>query len=208
MGRRPARKRRETILNAVTSAIASRGVRGMRLEDIAADAGVSVPLLYYHFENRLGLVRGAFHHAHEHAPSTGALASIATDRPAYETLEAALLAEIDEEAEVRDFSIVWGELIATAVFEPGVRADVSEVCRAWSADVARAIRAGIDDGSIDASVDPDSAADVLTILVDGICARWLAGVMDVDEARAALRAALDRELRGRGSLVPARDGAA
>lgn len=191
------KRRRESILSAVTDAIASHGVRGMRLEQVAAAAGVSAPLLYYHFENREELVLAALEFAHERAPSTGLLAKIPADAIAYELLETALLAELDEDPDVRQFSIVWGELSAVAVFDPTVRPYVRQVCASWSDKVSRTIEFGIADGSIAGDTDPESAAEILSTLVDGLCARWLAGVLELDQARGLLQAALERHLRPR-----------
>jgi AcrR family transcriptional regulator len=193
-GTRP--NKRETILEAVSHAIARRGVRGMRVEEVAADAGVSVALLYYHFGSRLGLVAAALGYAHDRAPSTGALSDPPAGTMAFEALEAALLAELDDARAVREFSVVWGEVAASAVFESELRPEVRRVCASWSADVERTIRAGIDAGSIRGDVDPAAAAQLLTTLVDGLCARWLAGVMEREQARDLLRVAL------RGSLRP------
>ena len=197
MGRRDETRklRRESILGAVTDAIASHGVRGMRVDQVAAAAGVSPPLLYYHFADRAELVRAALEFAHERAPSTGLLAELPAGTPAYEALETALLAELDEAPSVRKFSIVWGELSAVAVFDPDVRPYVNGVCASWSSDVRRTIRAGIDDGSIAPDTDPELAAEILTTLIDGLCARWLAGVLELERARALARAALERHLR-------------
>jgi AcrR family transcriptional regulator len=63
------RDSREAILAAVARVIARRGVRGLRVEDVATEAEVSAPLLYYHFGNRAGLVKAALEHAGERAPS-------------------------------------------------------------------------------------------------------------------------------------------
>ncbi|MFD7962361.1 TetR/AcrR family transcriptional regulator [Streptomyces zaomyceticus] len=49
--------RRRTILEAAARVIARRGVRGLRVEELAAEAGVSKALVYYHFEDRAGLLR-------------------------------------------------------------------------------------------------------------------------------------------------------
>lgn len=191
-----ARDRREAILDAVSRAIARRGVRGMRVEEVAAEAGVSVALLYYHFESRHGLVRAALRHAYERAPSTGALVEpLPPGQPAFDALQAALLAELDDDQAVRDFSVVWGEVTASAVFEPRLRAEVRRVCDSWSEQVAAAIRAGIEDGSIRADVEPDGTARHLTTLVDGLCARWLAGVLELEQARELLRTVLRRHLK-------------
>jgi AcrR family transcriptional regulator len=189
------RLRRESILSAVTDAIAAHGVRGMRVDQVAAAAGVSAPLLYYHFADRQDLVRAALEFAHERAPSTGLLAEIPPGMCAYDALETALLAELDEAPSVRQFSIVWGELSALAVFDADVRPYVNGVCASWSRDVSRTIRAGIEDGSIAGGTDAELAAEILTTLVDGLCARWLAGVLELEQARSLARAALARHLR-------------
>ena len=183
----PPRDNREAILVAVARVIARRGVRGLRVEDVAAEAGVSAPLLYYHFENRAGLIKAALEHASERAPST------ALREPSrgtgYEAVSEALLNELSDEPEVRDNAAVWGEVSASAVFENELREDVYRVTDCWRAAVCEAIQAGIADGSI-RIVDPDTAADQLISLVDGLCTRWLAGTMERNRARELLRDAL------------------
>jgi AcrR family transcriptional regulator len=178
--------RRSSILDAAITVIARRGVRGLRVEQVAAEAGVAVSLLYYYFDNRNGLVRATLDHANERAART-TLAG-ASGR---EAAERSLLAELD--AAARDTSVVWGEVLASAVFEPELREQLGEATRAWNALVAGAIRDGIDDGSI-APVDPEASAERLTALVEGLSSRWLAGLITRDRARELLAAAIAAEL--------------
>ena len=89
--------------------------------------------------------------------------------------------------------MVWGEVSASAVFEPELRGDVRRVTETWRAEVAAGITAGIADGSIDPGVEADDAADLLITLVDGLLARWLAGTIGLDRARELLSG----ELRAR-----------
>lgn len=90
-----------------------------------------------------------------------------------------LLAEFD--ADARDTSVVWGEVLASAVFEPELRDQLKDATEAWNALVADALGA-----------DPD-AAERLTALVDGLSARWLAGLMSRERARELLAAAIAAE---------------
>ena len=169
--------RRAAILDAAIAVIARRGVRGLRVEQVAAEAGVATSLLYYYFKNRNGLVRATLDHANERAArSTSAGA------------EASLLAELD--AEARDTSVVWGEVLASAVFEPELRDQLKDATDAWNALVADAIRARREDRAIDA----DAVAERLTALVDGLSARWLAGLMSRERARELLADAIAAEL--------------
>lgn len=156
--------RRAAILDAAIAVIARRGVRGLRVEQVAAEAGVATSLLYYYFKNRNGLVRATLDHANERAARSAGPDS--------------LLAEFD--AEARDTSVVWGEVLASAVFEPELRDQLKEATDAWNRLVA------------DAFPDAD-AAERLTALVDGLSARWLAGLMTRERARELLAQAIAAE---------------
>jgi AcrR family transcriptional regulator len=189
---RTPRDNREAILVAVAKVIARRGVRGLRVEDVAAEAGVSAPLLYYHFASRAGLVKAALEHASERAPSAALRGP--TPGTGYDSVSEALLGELSDLPEVRDNAVVWGEISASAVFDAELRADVKRVNDAWRANVADAIRGGIEDGSIREEAEPEAAADLLVSLVDGLCTRWLAGTIDRTRAVELLRAALTQTL--------------
>ena len=188
------RENREEIVEAAARMIARKGVRGMRVEEVAEAARVSPALLYYHFESRAGLVRAALEHASEQAPSTALRSSIGGTSGSA-ALVAALLAEHGDDEAVREAAIVWGEVSASAVFDPELRGAVRTVTEEWRAEVTNAIVTGIADGSIDAALDANTAADMLTTLVDGLCARWLSGAIERDDARRLLRETLKRSIR-------------
>lgn len=180
--------RKTAILDAAISTIARRGVRGLRVEEVAREAGVAVSLLYYHFKTRDGLIRAALDHANERA------AAVAPPEAAtgYAALERTLLAEFDDEA--RETSIVWGEVLASAVFEPAVRDQLSAAEAGWVALVADRIRSAQADGSARADREPEAVAERLTALVDGLSWRWLAGLYEQERAVALLRDGLASEL--------------
>jgi AcrR family transcriptional regulator len=160
--------RKQAILDAAIAVIARRGVRGLRVEQVAAEAGVAVSLIYYYFVNRNGLVRATLDHANErvaHKPGDSA--------------ESMLLAELDESA--HDTAVVWGEVLASAVFEPALRDGLRDASTAWTDLIAGAI------GSRE-------SAERLTALVDGLSARWLAGVITRERAVELLRGAIAAEL--------------
>lgn len=58
----PRAGRRGALLDAACAVIARRGLRGLRVEEVAAEAGVSTALIYYHFADRGGLLAAAFDH--------------------------------------------------------------------------------------------------------------------------------------------------
>ena len=59
--------RQLVILEAAARLVARRGVRGLRMEELAAEAGVSTGLLYYHFKDRSTLLRRTLEFVNERA---------------------------------------------------------------------------------------------------------------------------------------------
>ncbi|MFJ9419342.1 TetR/AcrR family transcriptional regulator [Streptomyces sp. NPDC101227] len=185
--------RRAKLLEATCRVIARRGVRGLRVEDVAAEAGVSKTLIYYHFRDRGGLVTSALEYVNDRAESYAGIAE-GDDTPVRDLLLALLAAEFQDDTTVRENSAVWGEVRAAATFEEGLRRTLASLTERWLVDVAELIADGQDDGSICASVDSRAAAVRLTSLVEGLSGRWLAGLLTTAEARAHVATALEREL--------------
>jgi AcrR family transcriptional regulator len=180
---------RQAILDAASEAILEGGARALRVADVARRAGVSTPLLYYHFKSRAALVRAALDHSNEAAPSTALLEA---DRPGrgYDVLREALLAELEDTPVVRTNAIIWNEVTTLAAFEPELREDVRQVTQGWHRTVAAAVERAVRDGSAGGGVDPAVAAGVLTAFLDGVSVRWLSGALELTAAREQLDLAL------------------
>jgi AcrR family transcriptional regulator len=184
-----AADRKTAILDAAISAIARRGVRGLRVEEVAADAGVAVSLLYYHFGTRQGLVRAALDHANERAVAATGGGS------GFDVVARMLRSELADDRDTRVTSIVWGEVSASAVFEPDLREQLAAATATWVELLAERLRDGQADGSIRAQLDAVAAAERLTALVEGLTGRWLSGVLARARAVQLLDEALELELR-------------
>ncbi|MFF2081197.1 TetR/AcrR family transcriptional regulator [Kitasatospora sp. NPDC058162] len=184
--------RRTGILEAATRVIARRGIRGLRMGELAAEAGVSTALIYYHFTDRAGTLRRtlefisdrADHYTADQQPAARA-ADPRTD------LERILLRELQDTAEVRENSTAWGELRATAVFEPDLREELARSTHTWVHDVAELLARANPTGTAPAHA---AAAERLTALIEGLSVRWLSGSLSLDHARRLLRGAVDTEL--------------
>jgi len=185
--------RKTAILDAAITRIAARGVRGLRVEEVAKEAGVAVSLLYYHFGSRDGLVRATLEHANERAAAMPAEGGDGDS--GFAAVRRMLLGELDAAPHVRETSVVWGEVLASAVFEPGLRDQLRAANETWVGLVAERIRAGQREGSIRAELDAQAAAERLTALIDGLSGRWLAGLHDRERAVELLDAAIEAELR-------------
>ena len=107
-------ERRTRILRAAAVVITQRGIRGLRVDEVAERAEVSTALIYYHFDNRAGLVNAAlgFSGAKVRAAIRRA---VAKETCGYDALVRLLVTEIDESRSVRAFAIFWGEVGSAAV---------------------------------------------------------------------------------------------
>lgn len=177
-------ERRTQLLEAAVRVIAQDGVRGLRVEKLAAEAGVSTALIYYHFKDRAGILRAALEHVNDRARSyTEPTAGDPRGR-----LEQMLLGELQDTAVVRETSVAWGELRASAAFHEELREPLAAATGAWNADVAALVR------EVHPELDADAVAERLTALVEGLSERWHSGTLSLQRARELLAGALDREL--------------
>jgi AcrR family transcriptional regulator len=191
--------RKTAILDAAIAVIARNGVRGLRVEDVAETAGVAVSLLYYHFDTRAGLVRAALDHANERASHCARV----EEGCGFGRVRRMLLSEFDDLPHVRETSVVWGEVLASAVFDSELRDQLRPANEAWVALVARRIGDGQSDGSVRSDCDRWACAECLTSLVDGLSQRWLAGLLDREHACGLLDRAISRTLRPDAVAQPA-----
>jgi AcrR family transcriptional regulator len=184
--------RNTQILEAAARVIARRGVRGLRVEELAAEAGVSTGLIYYHFKDRTGILRHTLEFINDRAERyTTARDPDAEPLGPREELEQILLLELQDTAEVRENSSAWGELRASAVFDPVLREDLARATLVWVQEVA-ALLGQVQPMASAATL--AAAAERLTALLEGLSMRWLSGGLRIDHARALMQGAIEAEL--------------
>ena len=194
--------RRDSILRAAATSIARQGVRGLRVEDVAREAGVSLGLVYYHFTDRAGLLAETFKFLNDRAAGYVADAVAATSDPV-ERVAQRLLSELQDEPLVVENSAAWAELRSSAVFEDFLREPLRLATRRWIDAVAEAIEAAQAAGQAEAGVDAQAAAARLTALVEGLSDRWLERLSDGRRgARPACRRRRVRARRERALVCP------
>ena len=177
--------RRTIILEAATRMIAQAGVRGLRVEQVAEQAGVSTALIYYHFSDRAGLLRETLAFVYDRADRYTSPRPGATD--AHGALEQALLLELQDDEGVKENSTAWGELRSTAIFETDLREQLLDATRRWIDDITALVGKALGGPS---GADPAAIAERLTALVEGLSERWLSGSIELDRAQRMLREAI------------------
>lgn len=184
--------RRTQILQTAVRVIAQDGVRGLRVDKLATAAGVSTALIYYHFKDRAGVLNAALEHVNTRAQSYTDEAWTATDDPRAR-VEQILVAELHDRDDIRETSIAWGELRASAVFDTDLREPLAASTGTWNTDVEGLIRDAQDAGAVARDVDSGAAAERLTALVEGLSERWHSGSISLERARDLLAGAIDIE---------------
>ncbi|WP_329142214.1 TetR/AcrR family transcriptional regulator [Streptomyces sp. NBC_01456] len=181
------------ILEAAARLIARSGVRGLRVEQVSAEAGVSTALIYYHFKDRAGLLRRTLEFINRRAIRYTDAALDSSDAPLAQLTEMLLL-EFQETPQVRENSAAWGELRATAVFDPDLRELLAGATQDWIEDLADLIRRAQAVGTAAPGADPTAAAERLSALVEGLSERWLSGTTALERAHELVRGAVRAEL--------------
>ncbi len=108
-------------------------------------------------------------------------------------------AEFVDDPEVVDHSRAWNELRASAVHEPALREAMAAASRAWTDDIAAAVREAQAAGNVAAGVDADGVALQVAVFMEGLDSRWLTGELTTAEAVHALRDVASRLLQTPGS---------
>ncbi|MFE1377500.1 TetR/AcrR family transcriptional regulator [Streptomyces sp. NPDC058740] len=180
------------LLEAAARVIARRGVRGLRVEELAAEAGVSTALIYYHFKDRAGILRKTLEFISDRAERyTTHRDPDAEPLSPREELEQTLLLELQDSTEVRENSTAWGELRASAVFDEVLREDLTRATRVWVQEVAALLGEVRPAASATAL---EAAAERLTALLEGLSMRWLSGTLQIAHARTLMGDAIDAEI--------------
>ncbi|MFI5733617.1 TetR/AcrR family transcriptional regulator [Kribbella sp. NPDC051587] len=185
--------RRTQLLQATIAVIARRGVRGMRVQEVAADAGVSVTLLYHYFGSREGLLEAALEAVSDQAGRYGEQAAAGATSARTE-LVARLVGELNGTEEVQTNSAAWGELRWASVFDDRLRPAVHKLTAEWVDEIAALVeRVHTEEGTTGAR-DPGASAERLVALVEGLSGRWLTGAVPPEHLQELLADAIRIEL--------------
>jgi AcrR family transcriptional regulator len=189
-------EREEAILGAACRVIAQSGAAGLRMSEVAREAGVSSALLHYYFATRRELLARAFAFADTRVDAH-VLALVGEEGPGRDRLEAVLSAYLSPEPVVTEDWVVWSELWRSARFDATLLELLHDADREWVGQVAALLRSGIADGSIDGSIEVDDTAIHLVSLVDGLGTRVLAGVIEREDALRLIERSLRIQLSDR-----------
>lgn len=170
-GRQARRDSRGALIDAALDIILSTGIDSLRIEDVCERVGVTKGSLYWHFNDRDGLIREALlEHLYRLSEQQTAVLDQAIDtaatRDEYLMKVAGALVDPFDPAEVE---LRWQrlEILATTRRDPGLSAMMSDIQRRQQRYVADLMEKAHERGILRRDVDPRAMAAVLTAIALG-----------------------------------------
>ncbi|PZF21810.1 TetR/AcrR family transcriptional regulator [Curtobacterium sp. MCLR17_045] len=166
--------RRAMIVEAARAVIVRNGVGATGLRDIAAEAGVSVGTVTYHFGSVAEILNEVV--VLETERFYGAIVAAVDAEPdvlvGLRMLVAPLFGDTEQ---VRQHWRIWSDYWTAVVRRPEVAAEYAERIRVWEACLVRVIRRGVDAG-VFVDADADTVALQLAAYSDGVATQIAQGV--------------------------------
>jgi AcrR family transcriptional regulator len=185
-------ERRQTIAAAVCRLASQRGLDGVSLRHVAAEAGVSMGLVQHYFTTKDEMLLFAYHVMSGRVEQRTMAAASALPQPptARSLLRVLLTAMVPHDAASRFEAPLWVAFLARAILEERLAAPLREGGRALLDFVAEQLRSAQQSGEAVKTVDPELEAVSLLALADGLMVQTL---IEPDRARTAM-ATLDYHL--------------
>jgi AcrR family transcriptional regulator len=187
------RTRTDELLEATCRVVAREGAHGLRMSDVAREAGVSSALLHYYFETKSELLARAFAYA-EARVRERSQAMLEGIEPAAARLARLFELTVEDDPVFRENWVIWNEMWSSALFDPDLRPSMAAAYEAWVGRIGDLLRDGREDGSVPEEVDPADAAVRLAAVVDGMGSQVVLGVLGTEQAAEVVAGALALEL--------------
>ncbi len=194
------RERRRVLVQIAYHHIAARGLEGLRVRAVAAEAGINHATLLHYFPTKEALIQGVVEHLLREFQVSR------VPRPAAPTpVEEVRLEFEDMRLRLRDspeMVVVLTELVARARRDPAVSRPLRLLDDTWRGYLAGLLRRGVAAGAFRADLDPTATATALMAQIKGLGLHALghADPAEVDALAAHLAAQVERWLTGGATL--------
>ncbi len=159
---------RARLAEAALTVVARDGFDVLSVRTVAREAGVAAGTVQYHFPTRARLLQAAFDHTIEAITARVRQATPQPDAPFAEELGRFLRELLPLDERRRRECTVWIALTAAAVVDPELRLRHRDAVAMIRTAVAELIATARAEGQVAPSVDPESVAEVLCAVVDGL----------------------------------------
>jgi AcrR family transcriptional regulator len=161
-------ERRQAIVQAAYRTLAEKGFEGLRMREIAKNAGVDHSTLHYYFAGKEALIDGVVDHIVQDLAIGRSQATESAEVSPRDRLAAHFDALVRQVKKTPEMFIVLTEIHARAMRETELRAIFAKNDRAWKAFLVETLQAGIQKKQFPATLVPEVAADVIISLIRGL----------------------------------------
>jgi AcrR family transcriptional regulator len=178
--RRPAKPkddRRQALVQAAFDQIAERGFEGLRTREVAAEVGVNIATLHYHFPTKEALIRGALELAIRRFRST-----LAPHGSSAQQLRNHLRAVRQLLREEPQLGAVMAELALRSARDPAIAGIIEETNDAWHRTVRGLLSRAVRDGHLRPELDSDDVAAIVVATLTSMTLPAVAGAARADQA--------------------------
>jgi AcrR family transcriptional regulator len=161
--------RRRQIIGAMAACVAAEGIEGATMRKVAEKTGASTGFITYYYTNKKELMKETLGSAQDHTRER--IQKFAGSESGLKFLEALFeVFIVARDPETLPWSF-WLDYWAHASRDAELREAQSEATSYLKSDIEAAVRAGVDDGSLRADLDPALAAEYLLTLLNGVGVR-------------------------------------
>ncbi|MEV4441708.1 TetR family transcriptional regulator C-terminal domain-containing protein [Streptomyces sp. NPDC049577] len=192
-------ERRRRIAEALWRIASTRGLDGVSLRDVAAEAGISLGQLQHYFATKDEMLVFSLDHISELATARvrDRILALAHTPSAREIIRETIAEMLPRDANSRTGLLVQLAYFVRAVHDERMARHAQQGVPALAGFFADQIRAAIERGEVAADRDPHTEAMLLIAMADGLSGYALMDVCSVGEALRLADAQLERLFSGR-----------
>ena len=165
--------RREHLMAAAARVLVRDGSAGMRVRDVAVEAGVSTGIVHYYFGSKDEMLVDALRWAI--GKPAERFAALRVDGEYLRVLASLLEVSLPHPGVLFDEYVLWLELWTAATHDASLRPLCEELAADYRDELVKLVEEGTSAGAFHPVAEPRVVAERISAMVDGLCFRTVVG---------------------------------
>lgn len=165
--------RREHLMAAAARVLVRDGSAGMRVRDVAVEAGVSTGIVHYYFGSKDEMLVDALRWAI--GKPAERFAALRLDGDYLRVLASLLEVSLPHPGVLFDEYVLWLELWTAATHDASLRPLCEELAADYRDELVKLVEEGTSAGAFHPVTEPRVVAERISAMVDGLCFRTVVG---------------------------------
>ncbi len=176
-------ERRLRLISTAYQLLVEKGFEGLRVREVAAQAGVNIATLHYYFPTKEDLIRGVVDYVVHLFLTIKAPLPLTGEESAGQKLQRIFLDLQVQLQQAPHLFVVLTELHLRSQRDPAVRAILKNLNDGWQAQLEAICQEGVQQGLFRADLNPRSAASQIMALIKGVTLQTISQLDAFDLAR-------------------------